>query len=81
MKWSGGKVEQDDGIHRNRGGYAFLNSRMHGRGSDISEKFRKPLVSLLARHEGGGERRSRAYSRARAEKIRESKGECTRYKM
>lgn len=22
------------------GGYAFLNSRMHGRGSDILEKFR-----------------------------------------
>lgn len=58
------------------GGYAFLNSRMHGRGSDILEKFRKPLVSFeVARHEGRGEReRDALYSRIERkwEKTREN---------
>ena len=59
------------------GGYAFLNSRMHGRGSDILEKFRKPLVSFeVARHEGGGEReRERERERRSIFEDREKIGE------
>lgn len=67
------------------GGYAFLNSRMHGRGSDILEKFRKPLVSFeVARRRGRREALACIFScdaRAKGrEKIGEKKGECMRYK-